>query len=168
MPSYQTALLTATNDPIKPIEQGHRAIPDVAYNSGAYNSPVGVYCSSPGCYLKDQYGNTYTGPWYAFGGTSAGAPQWAGIVALWSQYMTIKKSSLSQLFLTNGGLNGVLYQTKYNQPSDQSFFNLISGSNNTGGGLCAICQGWNQGAPGYFDDVTGLGEPNVANLLSYF
>ena len=149
IPSYQTTLLTATNDPIKSLNQGKRAIPDVAYNADATGSPVAVYSK---------------GSWYAVGGTSAGAPQWAGIVALWSQYMTIKKSSLSQLLSFNGGLNGVLYQTKYDQNPKQDFFNIISGSNNTSTNPCAICIG----NPGYFDDVTGLGEPNVANLLSYF
>lgn len=146
MPTYQTALLTAQNKAT--VNNNKRAIPDVAYNADSVNSPVAVYVK---------------GNWYGVGGTSAGAPQWAGIVAIWSQYMTLKKSSLQQLLSYNGGLNSVLYQTKYDQNPKPSFFDILLGSNNTSSNPCAICTA----GTGY-DDVTGLGEPNVANLLSYF
>lgn len=51
--------------------QGHRAIPDVAYNA-APESGFSIYKTT---------GKSKKG-WYVVGGTSAGAPQWAAIKAL--------------------------------------------------------------------------------------
>lgn len=46
----------------------HRGIPDVAYNAGVAGGVIAVWGVGGGCC-------------FIFGGTSAGAPQWAGIVA---------------------------------------------------------------------------------------
>lgn len=55
----------------------YRAVPDVSYNAGVYTSPVICVVTLP------------SGTWlYWIGGTSAGAPQWAGIVAIANQITT--------------------------------------------------------------------------------
>jgi subtilase family serine protease len=64
-PSYQKAYNI-------PKANGHRAVPDVAYNADPQSGYV-VYKAS---------GSAKTGGWYTVGGTSAGAPQWAAIQAL--------------------------------------------------------------------------------------
>src|SRR5205085_2919100 len=53
-----------------------RSNPDVAYNADP----------STGVYVYNSYAlpPSYTG-WYSFAGTSAGAPQWAGLIALADQ-----------------------------------------------------------------------------------
>ena len=48
---------------------GHRSNPDVAYDADPYS----------GFYVNQN------GSWYAVGGTSAGAPQWAGLIAIANQ-----------------------------------------------------------------------------------
>jgi Ca2+-binding RTX toxin-like protein len=55
-----------------------RAVPDVAYNADP-NSGVAVYNTTP------LFGDS---GWAALGGTSAGSPQWAGIIAIGNQLRT--------------------------------------------------------------------------------
>ncbi len=57
-PSYQNGVQ----------QTGVRTVPDVSYNADGQNSPVWVYDSQ-------------AGGWQEVGGTSAGAPQWAGLIA---------------------------------------------------------------------------------------
>jgi subtilase family serine protease len=148
MPSYQTSFLTATNDPVLKLNDGKRGIPDVAYNADPSSSPVAVYVK---------------GAWYAIGGTSEGAPQWSAIVARLGQYLNTQGSSVQSLLATNHGFNNMLYQTKIDQGSKSSFFDVTAGSNDTSSKPCVLCSA----STGY-DDVTGLGVPNVGNLLGYF
>lgn len=147
MPTYQLSSPDLSNNE-KTINRNRRAIPDVSYNADNTISPVAVYSQ---------------GMWYSVGGTSAGAPQWAGIVALWGQYLAQKKVSLGQTLAYYGGLNNILYQSKYYNPSRPAFFDVLLGNNNTSVQQCGVCQ-----AGAGFDDVTGLGEPNVTNFFSYF
>ena len=146
MPRYQVSFLSGTN--VLKLNKGKRAIPDVSYNADNTLSPVGVYVN---------------GGWYAIGGTSAGAPQWAGIVALFGQYLGQKGSLLSTLVVSNNGFNNLIYQAKLVQATKSSFFDVTTGTDNTGRGACALCLA----GIGY-DDVTGLGVPNVGNFLGYF
>lgn len=66
-PGYQSSL----SAPVQQILNGHRGIPDVAYNADGSTSIL-IYLS-------------FLGPsaagYYAIGGTSEGSPQWAGIIA---------------------------------------------------------------------------------------
>lgn len=148
MPSYQRSYLKATNGAALRLNQGKRGIPDVAYNADPSGSPVAVYIK---------------GSWYSIGGTSEGAPQWSAIVARLGQYLSGKGSSVSSLLTPSNGFNGVIYQTRLNQASKSGFYNVTLGSDYTGTKSCALCSA----GPGY-DDVTGLGVPNVGNLLSNF
>lgn len=63
-PSWQTAQTTA-----------QRSTPDVSYNANAYTGAY-IYSSSP-------WG--WSAGWLSVGGTSAGTPQWAGLIALANQ-----------------------------------------------------------------------------------
>jgi subtilase family serine protease len=75
-PDYQKDLAPRGGPKGKPKFRGY---PDVAYNAGVYTGVL-VYLG----FLDTAWGPGYNG-FYAFGGTSAGAPQWAGIVAIANQ-----------------------------------------------------------------------------------
>jgi subtilase family serine protease len=87
--------------------------------------------------------------WYIVGGTSSGSPQWAGIIAMADQ---IAGHDL-------GYINPALYQIALD-PSKYAadFFDVTTNCNQVSSipGYCAS-KGW--------DAVTGLGTPNVANLI---
>lgn len=119
-PSYQTGVVT-----------GARGIPDVSYNADPA-SGVAVYSSIP-----DESGRT---GWSVVGGTSAGAPQWAALVALANQERA--GAGLTSL----GRVQDTIYTLS---PSD---FNDITAGGN--GYLAQV---------GY-DLVTGRGTP-IANVL---
>ncbi len=131
VPSYQNGLgLTA------------RTTPDVSYNA-AVNGGVLVYTSfAP------------FGPhWFIVGGTSAGSPQWAAIVALVNQ----DRASLGKGPI--GFLNQVLYSLTSSQRSSD-FHDITVGNNQLAGTLV----GFN--AVVGFDAASGWGTPNVANLVT--
>jgi subtilase family serine protease len=118
-----------------------RAVPDVSYNA-AYNGGVIV---------------VFGGRHGVLGGTSAGAPQWAAIVALANEVRGKRgEPSLGlatpQLWLVARDKNG--YR--------RDFHDIVVGSNALGGP--------GSGLPGFdarpgFDFATGLGTPDVARLL---
>jgi hypothetical protein len=118
-PSYQAAVNGS----------GFRSTPDVSYNADP----------NTGVYVYDSYG-VYPG-WYAFGGTSAGAPQWAGLVALANQ---ARGSSLT-------GYSQVL-PTLYSLPASD-LHDVTTGSNG------------NIAGPGY-DLATGWGTPKAPAVIS--
>jgi subtilase family serine protease len=114
-----------------------RGVPDVSYladpNTGLY-----VYCS------------TYFPPgWYEVGGTSAGAPQWAALIALANQG---RASAVSG--------NGDIYNSTIAGSPDTinpaNFLDISSGSNGSDPDDISIV--------GY-DLVTGLGSPLANNLV---
>jgi subtilase family serine protease len=117
-PAYQRLVQTV----------GVRSLPDVSYNA---DPNTGVYA-----YLS------YTSQpgWYSFGGTSAGAPQWAALIALADE---------GRARLGLGSISNA-QATLYTLP--QSDFHDVAGGSN---GFSAVA--------GY-DAATGLGSP-VANLL---
>jgi subtilase family serine protease len=107
--------------------------PDVAYDADP-NSGFAVYASTPG--------DTNPG-WQVIGGTSAGAPQWASIIAVADQGRSLHKAgSLS----TNQTLTAL-----YSLPA-ADFHDITTGSN----GFAA--------RPGY-DLVTGRGTPRADRLI---
>ena len=109
-----------------PRADGMRAVPDVAYNA----DPASGYA------VYKTTGRSKKG-WYAVGGTSAGAPQWAAIRAL---------GHTAEL--------GKLYADKAAPRPSQFFRDIASGSN----GDCAYyCD-----ARRRYDYVTGLGSPQTA------
>jgi streptogramin lyase len=129
-PSYQQDLVIHDGDNIIP-SGGMRAAPDVAYDA---DPSTGVAA----------YGAYGFGGWVRVGGTSAGAPQWAALLAIANQ-----GRNLAGLSALDGGTQTLplLYQL----PSTD-FHDITSGSN-----------GVYSAGPGY-DLVTGRGSP-VANLV---
>lgn len=123
VPSYQNGLGLTT-----------RTTPDVAYNAAINGGVLVVWTAVPA-----QAGI------YIVGGTSAGSPQWAAVIALANQ---LKGSPL-------GFINPTLYKCPAND-----FHDITVGNNQLNG----TPVGFNAG-PGW-DDATGLGTPNVANLVA--
>jgi len=105
-----------------------RGVPDVSYNADP-NTGVAVYDSTP------YFGSS---GWYQIGGTSAGAPQWAALIAL------ANAGRISPL----GSAGGSLYSL--NSPSN--LLDIVSGSNGYAAGV------------GY-DLVTGIGSPVAGSLV---
>jgi subtilase family serine protease len=128
-----------------------RGIPDIAYQASA-RTGVLVYMTEPNTTTSGVGcggANPCSTGWFVVGGTSSGSPQWAGIAALADQ---MAGRDL-------GFLNPALYAIA-NNPAKYAadFYDVTIGNN----GCC--------GEPGYnastgWDAVTGLGTPNVANLI---
>ncbi|MEY4722650.1 MAG: hypothetical protein RLZZ324_163 [Candidatus Parcubacteria bacterium] len=115
MPAFQTALgLTG----------GKRLIPDVSFDADPA-SGVSVY---------DSYSYNGQRGWFAVGGTSAGAPQWAAIKSL----------GLS-------ASNAFFYQDAAGASAATFFRDITSGTNGSCGAVCTAATG--------YDTVTGVGSP---------
>jgi Subtilase family len=143
-PTWQMSLLPAA---IISANSGMRAVPDVAGNADPQHSAFAIY---------------RTNHWGMAGGTSEATPLWAALSALLDQYLKAKGRSLSSMVAaTPGGFNGLLYQMKLIQSG--GFYDITSGSNNLTDASCDLCAA----GPGY-DDVTGLGVPDVTKLFEYF
>lgn len=135
-PDYQSALQ----------RNRARGVPDVAYNAG---SSGGVLIHAG--FLNELYGYPADAPvFFIIGGTSAGSPQWAGLVADADQLGHHRM----------GNINPALYSIAQGPKQYAASLHDITVGNNDvveiGGGFDAK-QGW--------DAVTGLGSPNAANLL---
>jgi subtilase family serine protease len=113
---------------------GNRCVPDVSYLA---DPNTGVYVA-------------YNGRWYQFGGTSVGAPQWAGLIALTGGLKngaTGAPYSVADLYSAAGTANNI---------DPTHFFDVIGGSNGPDPDDFAIT--------GY-DLVTGLGSPAAVGLV---
>jgi subtilase family serine protease len=119
LPAYQTQAPDFT--------YAHRSVPDVAFDANP-NTGVSVYDST-----------RYDGMsgWFVVGGTSVGAPSWAGLIA--------RANSFSNTQLYTLASNPTTYATDYHD--------ITSGSNGYPAGT------------GY-DLVDGLGSPVANNLVS--
>jgi subtilase family serine protease len=134
-PAYQKHHLPAA---MQKTLNGYRGGPDIAYNAYV-GSTILLYLSYRGA---DKAG------YYDIGGTSEGAPQWAGITAIANQYSHCPL----------GFLNPALYALADSPAYAQDFHDVTQGNN----GL--------KGVPGYdatvgWDLTTGWGTPNVTNLV---
>ena len=114
---------------------GRRTTPDVSYDAN----------SSTGFRVYDTYG--YSG-WVTVGGTSAGAPQWAGIFAIVNQGRAAKGLTS----LSNAASD--LYALDTTSTYSTDYYDITSGS-----------AGRYKASSGY-DLVTGLGSPKAAALTS--
>jgi subtilase family serine protease len=120
-----------------------RTVPDVSYNAAVYNGVI----------------TAWQGQFWRFGGTSAGSPQWAGIIAIADQFRHGRV----------GQINSALYQTR----GSRLFFHDVTTGDNSIPDLTPY-QGESLGTPinGYsagrgYDLVTGLGTPIAASLVPY-
>jgi subtilase family serine protease len=134
-PSYQ-AQFGISND-----SRGYRGAPDVSYN-GNPGTGYAVY---------DSVGiNGYSG-WFQIGGTSAGTPQWAALIAISnSMRAAAHKSNLSST-------NTTLYSLA-KAALNSEFHPVTTGTNGTCGTMCTASAG--------YDYITGLGTPIASALIS--
>ncbi|RQV23176.1 peptidase S8/S53 subtilisin kexin sedolisin [Burkholderia cenocepacia] len=119
---------------------GKRGVPDVSYDANP-SSGFAVYDSV-----------TYQGQagWFQVGGTSAGAPQWAALVAIANSLRTAAgKASLSGAYDTLYAVGKTAYGS--------DFHDVTTGSNGNCGSVCS--------AAGGYDYVTGLGSPIAPALV---
>ena len=120
-----------------------RTTPDVSYNAAVNGGVLVVWSACPSCIGA-------TGPvFFIVGGTSAGSPQWAAITAIAEQ------SAGHSL----GTLNPAIYAIGASARYASDFHDITTGNNQLAGtpvGYSATT-GW--------DDATGMGTPNVSNLI---
>jgi subtilase family serine protease len=130
VPSYQNGLgLTSRG-------------PDVAYNA-AVNGGVLVVYGALGVQLLE-----------IVGGTSAGSPQWAGIVALANEARVNAGKGL-----LGGNLNTDLYNIYHSANYATDFHDITVGNNELAGSTVGFSAG-----PGY-DVASGIGSPIVGSLV---
>ena len=123
----------------------YRGVPDVAYDAAGNTI---IICSSCG---------KGTDSAFLTGGTSAGSPQWAGIVALADQVAGKRL----------GFLNPTLYGIGKNPAYATSFHDIQIGNNTyayTNNGISGELPGYSTQLG--WDAVTGWGSPDVAHLVS--
>jgi subtilase family serine protease len=161
-PSWQSTLITGVpND-------GVRDVPDVSLTAASHDPYL--ICLEGSC-LPNGQGEFFI---YFVGGTSASAPSFAGIMALVDQQMAILNPTLGP---RQGQANYVLYPLAASQgatlsscnasntitpPAASCIFNDVTVGNNVVPGEVGSQY---QATPGY-DQTTGLGSVNVANLVS--
>jgi subtilase family serine protease len=135
-PAYQRGLPKS----VQQMLGGHRGLPDIAYDA-APGSSVLVYVH---------------GAWRPVAGTSAAAPQWAGLVAL--------ADDLAGHDL--GSINPALYQLACSTRYAADFRDITLGQSlgPSAGGTALGGVGFRAG-PGW-DAVTGLGSPRAATLVA--
>ena len=139
-PSYQKGIAA--------INPAGRGVPDVTYNGDVNGGVLTVWSS---------YGPKATPNIFIFGGTSAGSPQWAGIIALADQ---VKGGRL-------GFINGALYALGQSNNASSYFHDITVGTNTF---ISTDANGNPVAVHGYdtsisWDAVTGWGTPDVANLI---
>jgi subtilase family serine protease len=136
-----------------PFGTKRRGVPDVAYSAAVYHGAL-TYLNIPGI----------PAGFYLFGGTSAGSPQWASIVAISDQ-----KAGRGL-----GFVNLTLYVfSLFPSPYSAMFHDVTSGNNSVieadiNNNNVAV-QGFNAGTK--WDATTGLGSPKadqVFNFLTLF
>ena len=139
-PSYQTGWQTPNNT------QGGwsntRGVPDVSYLA---DPNTGVYV-------------VYGGRLYVFGGTSVGAPQWAGLIALSNSARTDGKTLGTLNFPSNVGIYKAaqLGSTTPYSVNPLNFFDVQSGSNGGDADDSAFAS---------YDLTTGVGSPAAKGLV---
>jgi subtilase family serine protease len=131
----------------------YRGEPDVAYNAGINGGVLVFWDPVPGATGDEGF--------YIFGGTSAGAPQWAGLTALAAQ---LRHRSL-------GLLNDSIYAAARNRKIQNVLFHDITTGNNAftvtddNGNVVETIPGF-AAKPGW-DAATGFGTPKADRLVPF-
>jgi len=133
-PSYQKGTLQSG------VQLG---VPDVSYSAAVYHGVL-TYLDIPGI----------PAGMYLFGGTSAGSPQWAAIIAIADQKAGKRLGFINQALYHIGQA-----QSHY----ANSFFDVTSGNNSVVEDVAI--QGFEAG-PGW-DAATGLGSPTTDQMVNY-
>jgi subtilase family serine protease len=132
-PLYQ-AIYPIPNDP-----SGKRGIPDVSYDGDP----------ATGFPVYDSVRYQGRSGWFQVGGTSAGAPQWAALLAI-ANSMRLANNKVP---LSSSNVNTALYAATYST----NYHDVVTGTN----GNCALCS-----ASANYDYVTGLGTPKAAAIVN--
>jgi subtilase family serine protease len=140
MPEYQRENLPRAT---RKVLDGARGYPDVAYNGGVQGGVI-VYLG----FLDTAFGPGNNG-YYVFGGTSAGAPQWAGVTAITNQ-LAGRPLGFLNTRLYRLGKRGALQTLMHDITVGDNSFNGVAGY---------------LAAPGW-DLATGWGTPNLGKLLA--
>jgi subtilase family serine protease len=135
-PSYQTSTVPGFGT------LGHRTVADVAMNADP----------STGQYVAVMALGVATPSWISAGGTSLSTPQWAGLIAV----ANAVRAQAGKPVL--GAPHAALYAQSAVATTYASVFKDITSGTD---GTCATCT-----AKAGYDPLTGLGTPNVANLLT--
>ena len=103
-----------------------------------------------------------TGPpcsagWWVVGGTSAGAPQWAGLIAIADEMAGRDLGYLNPALYTLAANPAIYAADFYDDNTNSNAQSLPNNGSGTSGNCCPSSRGW--------DAVTGLGSPNAAKLL---
>lgn len=123
-----------------------RTVPDVSYNA-AVNGGVLVY-------------DTAIGKWFVVGGTSAGSPQWAAIIALANQFSANQVSAKAPNGLGPlGDINPALYKLAESPAYATDFHDITVGNNQLAGTPVGFS------AKAGYDFSTGWGTPNVTKVV---
>ena len=145
----------------KPLWQHGPGVPD----DGARDLPDVSFSASP---QHDGYYIVYNGSYYIFGGTSASAPLFAGMVALLNQSIAAANpASATSANAGLGNINPALYRLA--QSTSDVFHDTTAGDN-----IVPCAQGSPEcvnGTLGYsaatgYDLASGLGSVDVANLIA--
>ncbi len=132
--AYQ-AQFAIPNDP-----RGYRGSPDVSYNANP----------STGYAVYDSVAVSGYSGWFQVGGTSAGSPQWAALVAVANSLRVAERKA--NLASTNTALYSVARAA-----STADYFPVTQGTNGTCGVVCTASAG--------YDYVTGLGTSQASTLV---
>ena len=161
-PSWQTGVTGITTAP--DYSKGYRLVPDVALDASPNNAGY-LYCSSDsqstGITGSCSNGFRDSSDQYltVAGGTSFGAPIFAGMLAILNQ----KQNASSQ-----GLVNSTLYTLAANSSSYSSaFHDITSGSNacSAGSSYCSTAGESEYSATTGYDEASGLGSVNFYNLM---
>ena len=138
LPSWQSGLVVPGAGTAR-----MRTVPDVAFNADP----------NTGQYVALTAKGATTTSWNAWGGTSIGAPQWAGLVAV----ANARRAAASRTPL--GDFHVTLYRSIGGSTVTRAaaFSDIVEGSD----GRCASCA-----AVAGYDTVTGWGTPNAGTLLN--
>ena len=143
-PTYQ-AKLVKPGDSVSSTKR-YRGSADVAFNADPYS---GQYV-----YVTPSTATGGTG-WIAAGGTSIGAPQWAGLLAVGNAVRALSgKAPLGQV-------HSKLYASVASAGTYASLFaDVTAGRNGSCGAMCSATSG--------YDLLTGWGSPKAVSLMSTF
>lgn len=127
--------------PIPDDPRGYRGAPDVSYD-GDPGTGVAIY---------DSIGISGASGWFQIGGTSAGTPQWAALIAITNS----TRAAARKADLSSADTN--LYSiAKASIATD--FHAVTSGTNGACGALCTATAG--------YDFITGLGTPQAPAVIA--
>jgi len=137
-PDYQAPVVKDTH---------MREVPDISYNAAVNGGVLAVLtCPAFVCGSNGQF-------FFRFGGTSAGSPQWAALIALADQMAGGRV----------GGINKTLYKLGKGGNASSYFHDITTGNNSVPASVPGTPIAGFSAVPGW-DEATGWGTP-IANAL---